>query len=289
VQEAWFAASACRRSTPVAFEGGKPRLFVRDSSADVEVRLDAAAELEVQVAPAGAACGGDCSVVRAVVACAPPPCATPSFSCAATVRIDGLAPGSAYAALVIARDLQGFETRTAPLAFETPAAVPRLILSEVMAAPGGPTPRTDGEYVELLNVGPGAARLDALALVGDDGIVRPLLAAPPPQPVLLPSGARALAVGAAFDPGRYPALPAATPILRAATQRLLGSGLRDEPAPALRLVLPGDVPVQLATFPGGSFACADGSGLQRDESLPPDAEASWTCGVSGGTPGMAPE
>jgi len=54
-----------------------------------------------------------------------------------------------------------------------------MMISEVMAS------GVDGEYAELLNLGPGAANLEALALQGPDAVVRPLLAAPPPLPCCL--------------------------------------------------------------------------------------------------------
>src|SRR2546428_197875 len=132
---------------------------------------------------------------------------------------------------------------------------------------------------------PGAADLEALALQGSDGIVRPLLASPPPLPAMLAPGSRALAVGASFDPALYPAMPAGTPVLRASTQRLLGRGLSDDAPPPFRLVTSGAVPVELTEFPGSDRHCLAGASLQRDEAPPPDAPATWSCGPVGGTPG----
>jgi len=162
------------------------------------------------------------------------------------------------------------------------AALPRMMISEVMAS------GVDGEYAELLNLGPGAANLETLALQGPDGAVRPLLAAPPPLPLLLAPGSRALAVGASFDAALYPAVPAVTPVLRASTQRLLGRGLSDDATPPFRLVSRGEEPVELAEFPLSAPHCASGISLQRDEAIPPDATAGWSCGIRGGTPGRPP-
>ena len=158
----------------------------------------------------------------------------------------------------------------------------RMMISEVMAS------GVDGEYAELLNLGPGAANLETLALQGPDGVVRPLLAAPPPLLLLLAPGSRALAVGASFDAALYPALPAVTPVLRASTQRLLGRGLSDDATPPFRLVSRGQVAVELAEFPLTAPHCASGISVQRDEAIPPDAAAGWSCGVRGGTAGRPP-
>jgi len=146
----------------------------------------------------------------------------------------------------------------------------------------------DGEYVELFNLGPGSADLESLALQGSDGMLRPLLASPPPLPAILAPGARALAVGASFDASLYPALPAGTSVLRASTQRLLGRGLSDDAPPPFRLVAAAAVAVELAEFPGSDQHCPSGASLQRDEAVPPDTPAPWICGRVGGTPGRPP-
>src|SRR5439155_1698122 len=114
--------------------------------------------------------------------CAPPACGPQSFACAGSLRIDGLQPASDYTLSVTARDDFGFVLRAAPQPFSTVASLPRALVSEVMAS------GVEGEYVELVNLGPGAADLEALALQGSDGIVRPLLASPPPLPAMLAPG-----------------------------------------------------------------------------------------------------
>src|SRR5207244_786168 len=168
----------------------------------------------------------------------PPACGPQTFACTASLRLGGLNPATDYVLRVVALDDLGFTLRGPRQKFTTLAALPRVVISEIMAAPPGPAPKSDGEYVEILNLGPGAAALDTLALEADDGVLRPLVASPPPLPVQLAPGARALAVGASFDASRYPSLPPGTPILRAATQRLLGRGLPDDGPPPFRLVLP---------------------------------------------------
>ena len=273
-----FTAAACARSAAPALEGGAAQLSVRDTGVTARVVLDWPAQLEATVEDAH----GSAVSALAQAVCAPAPCGPQSFACATAIRIEGLAPASDYSLRIIARDDYGFTLRAAPQPFSTVAPLPRVMISEVMAS------GVDGEYVELLNAGPGAADLEALGLQGPDGIVRPLLGNTAPLPVILAPGARALAVGASFDPGLYPRLPAATPVLRASTQRLLGRGLSDDAPPAFALLSRGDVPVELSAFPAPQLRCAGGAGLQRDEAIPPDAEAAWVCGQIGGTPGRPP-
>jgi hypothetical protein len=282
-----FTGAACARDAAPALQGDAAALSVRDTSVAAEVALDWPAKVTLQVGAAGAdPCAGPCSTATAFVSCAAKACGPQTFDCKLTLRVDGLLPAHDYGLRVVAEDDLGHQAQGAVQPFTTVAPLPRLIVSEVMNAP--PSPQGEAEYVELLNQGPGAAVLDDLAFVDEGGVVRRLVASPPPVPVQLAPGARALAVGALFDPARYPSLPPGTPLLRASTQRLLGRGLNDTALQPFRLVLKKDVPVELAQVPGGGPKCPAGASLQRDESLPPDADAPWRCGPVGGTPGAPP-
>ena len=159
---------------------------------------------------------------------------------------------------------------------------PRLVLSEVMASPPLPTPRSDGEYVEIWNAGATAADLSRAALEGGDGTVRPL-AADATEAIVLAAGARALAVGASFDAGRY-SLPAGLLLLRASTQRLLGRGLSDD-SPPLIILLASDAEGTLAEvdrYPGAGPVCPAGRSIEATEG------GAWVCGADGGSPGRPP-
>ena len=283
-----FTGSACARDSAPALEGGVARLAVRDTSVTAELTLDWPAKVEVQVgeAAAGDPCAGSCFKASGSVSCAVKSCGPQAFACKLSLRIDGLHAAQEYALRVVADDDLGHQLRGPVQKFSTVAVLPRLILAEVMNAP--PSPQGEAEYVEILNQGPGVAVLDGLALLADDGVSRHLLATPPPLPVQLAPGARALAVGALFDPKRYPTLPPGTPVLRASTHRLLGRGLNDASPQAFRLIIPGGFPVELSRFPGGGPKCPAGASLQRDESVPPDGDAPWSCGPVGGTPGAPP-
>src|SRR2546422_649591 len=274
-----FTAARCARNAAPALQAGAAQLFVRDTGVTATLVLDWPVQIELTIEDAR----GAAVTSAAEILCAPPACGPQSFACTGSVRIEGLRPGSDYTLFVTARDDFGFVLRAAPQRFSTIAPLPRAIISEVMAS------GIDGEYVELLNLGPGTADLEALGLQGSDGIVRPLLGGAPPLPALLEPGVRALAVGASFDPSIYAAtIPPDTPILRASTQRLLGRGLSDDAPPVFRLVTLAAVPVELADFPGGNGHCAPGASLQRDEAVPPGSRAAWACGRTAGTPGRPP-
>jgi hypothetical protein len=273
-----FFAAACRRTAVPAVQGGAARVTVRDTWVEADLTLDWPVHLTLEVSDAR----GASFTAATDVQCAPPVCGAQSFVCPASLRIDGLSAASDYALRVAAEDDFGHTLRTAPQAFSTLAALPRVLISEVMIS------GTAGEYVEILDLGPGAVDLAALGLQGDDGVVRPLIAVEPPLPLVLGPGSRALAVGASFDPALYPAIPRGTPILRASTQRLLGHGLSDTSPPAFGLMLLAPIPIELALFPGSGPRCPAGESLQRDESAPPDADAWWGCGPPGGTPGAPP-
>ena len=114
--------------------------------------------------------------------------------------------------------------------------------------------------------------------------MRPLLASPPPVPVQLAPGTRALVVGSDFNPARYPSLPPGLPILRASTQRLLGRGLSDD-SPPLIILLASDAEGTLAEvdrYPGAGPVCPAGRSIEATEG------GAWVCGADGGSPGRPP-
>lgn len=276
--DAGFTVSRCKRTQ--APQIASAPITARDTSVSAAVTLDWPAQVTLEVEKGGTPCSGEgCLRAVAEAECAPDPCAPPSFECSTVVSLGGLAPGSVYTARVVAADAEGHRTAGEPQRFATLDPLPRLLLSEVMAAAPDPSPHSHGQYVEILNAGTGSVVLDALSL--DDGSLHPLLGAVPPLPVVLEPGGRALAVGGAFEAARY-AIPAGVPVLRAGTQRLLGHGLSEhDPAP-MRL-LHGSI--EIARFPGKAPACDRGASLQLDESKP---EAGYHCGRVGGTPGSPP-
>jgi len=277
VPGASFTAGQCPRLDP-------PRAVVRvrprDTSIVADVRLDWPARVAVQI---GTCPGPFCGVDEAFASCAPDPCTPPADpGCAVSLRVDGLLRSTPYALQLLLEDDEGHLVRGSVEQVMTTGALPRLVLSEVMASPPLPIPRTDGEYVEILNAGTTAADLSGVALEGVDGIVRPVAPDATGAVVLLP-GTRALAVGASFDAGRY-ALPAGVLVLRASTQRLLGRGLSDESPPLIAL-LASDADGGMAEvdrYPGAEPRCPVGQSIEAG------AGGAFVCGADGGSPGRPP-
>jgi hypothetical protein len=301
-----FGAASCRKDSPPHTLTAS--LAARDDriAADAVFDWPVLARLELAKAPPGHAPGADdvaltrlcaqgaCQVAEASAACEREGCAPdgPAGSpgaepCAVHLEVRGLQPETTYLWRVSASDDEGNASEGSAARAATSAALPRVLVSEVMSWPPPPAPRHRGQYVELLNAGGAAIDLSVLALQGPDGKARPLVASAA-GPVVLGPGKRALAVGSAFDAARYPRLPSAVPVLRAATHFLFGRGLRQASPDPFSLVLlrEREGPLVLDTFPGGN-ACAAGESLER---TPQDAveHASFACGASGGSPGSPP-
>jgi len=274
---ATFTASQCPRLDP-------PRAAVavraRDTSIWADVRLDWPARVAMQVGPCP---GPSCALAEAFASCAPDPCAPPvDGACAVSLRVEGLQTSSLYQVQFIVEDDVGHLVRGGVQPVVTAGTLPRLVLSEVMASPPPPTPRSDGEYVEILNAGSTAVDLSLVALQGIDGIPR-LIAPGATSAIVLFPGARALAVGASFDPSRY-VIPADLPVLRASTQRLLGRGLSNDSPPEISLLASdayGTV-AEVDRYPGAEPKCTAG------ESIEAALGGAWVCGAYGGSPGRAP-
>jgi len=268
VADATFVASQCPRLDPPRAE---VRVRPRDTSILADVRLDWPARVALQV---GTCPGPFCGVDEGFASCAPDPCTPPAEAgCAVSLRVDGLLKSTPYALHLV---------RAPGEQVMTTGALPRLAISEVMASPPLPVPRSDGEYVEILNAGTTAADLSRAALEGIDGIARAVAPDATGAVVLLP-GARALAVGASFDASRY-SLPAGVPVLRASTQRLLGRGLSNDSPPLIAL-LASDADGGIAEvdrYPGAEPRCAAGQSIEAGRS------GTWMCGTDGGSPGRPP-
>ena len=302
-----FTAASCRQEAPPAL--GPVAVAPRDDSVGCAVSLDAPALVRLDVAPASLAQGNDDAAALAAL-CAKGACISgegasacvrdgcdlagsdagadggPGGACPLDLSVQGLHPGTEYLFRLVASDDEGHRVVSPAARFTTLGSLPHVLVSEVMSWPPAPAPRTNGQYVELLNAGSAPVDLGSLALVGPDGRVRALEGGGGAQ-VLLSPGRRALAVGAAFDAARYPSLPRDVPILRASTQRLLGRALREATPPAFALVRvrAGAEPVVLDSFPGG-IRCSAGQSIERRGTAP--AAPSFVCGAAGGSPGVPP-
>lgn len=268
-----FAVARCARLFPPQ---GAFRVGVRDTSLIAEVDLDWPARIALR-----AGCGdGECPEGFAEATCAPDPCAPPvPGACKATVHLEGLVPATDYSVHLDLDDDEGHATTSGSQQVTTLSPLPTVVISEVMASPPGAAPRSDGEYVELWNIGRAPVDLAGLTLTGPDGTARHVVGSVPQEPVALAAGARALAVGASFDPLRY-SLPAGTLLLRASTQRLLGRGLSDTSPPPILLSTEGGV--ELSLFPGSNTSCPAGTSFELI------GASDWNCGQAGGSPGGTP-
>lgn len=310
VEGASFTVAGCARAEPPALRART--LTPKDASADLTLDLDWPAQVTVewasipQDAPAAdddaalaRLCrGGGCAQATAPALCAPSSCEGVPLDapCGATLLLRPLAGATSWLFRATVADDEGHVTVLPAARFSTLASLPSVAIDEVMASPPGPAPRGDGEYVEILNAGPGAVDATRLAFAGPDGAVRPLLAAPPPAPLLLQPGQRALAVGGGFDPGRY-SLPPGALLLRAGTQRLLGRGLTDDGSQKFALLLlPAarggasgtPAPIEVSGFPGEGPACPLGASLERVTPMPKPGAPLFRCGAIGGSPSRAP-
>ncbi len=290
VPDAGFTVADCRRAAPPALLGLE--LAPRDTSLNALVVLDWPALVRAKAVAAG--CDAGCPSAEVLVQCAPPLCGKSDGQtdagvlCRGLLELKGLAPATGYLLQLKAADDEGFVLIAPDRPFTTASELPPVIISEVMAYPPAPAPRSLGQYIEILNQGAAPVDVTTLSLLGLDGKVHPLLGDSPAQPVLLAPGARALAVGATFEKARYPTLPRDTLVLHAATHRLFSHGLREKDPPAFSLVqVQSGAPVVVANFPGG-LSCPEGASLQRDEAAAGASQASWNCGAVGGSPGRAP-
>ncbi len=146
-------------------------------------------------------------VLAAGDAVAPSPAGTGQTSFDVAVPVAALPPESAATVVVRAVDRAGNTAESAPLAWQTPAALPPLAITEVLANPLGPEPAQ--EWVELRNLGSDPVALDGLGLADSRGA--DLL----PTATLDP-GAYALVVTSTYDPenGADPPPRAGTQLLR---------------------------------------------------------------------------
>ncbi len=279
---ATFTASACGRLSPPAFQAGTPTIRAGDRFADVSIALDWPALVHIE---ARTEAGVVDATTDLLMSCQPDACdGGASDACAANVRLEGLSRNASYRLHVSAEDDEGHAPTTADVPFSTVHELPNAVISEVMASPPLPLPRSDGEFIEIWNRT--AAPLDPahLALEGSDGRAR---AVDIWDAGAVAPGQRALAVGQSFDPSRY-AIPSGTPLWHAETQRLLGRGVADDP-PAIRLLWVDDDggTAELDRYPGSGPGCDPGESLERIS----DGDGGWPvfdCGVDGGSPGRAP-
>lgn len=281
--------ASCRDDRPPVLSPPSVRLLAGDTT------LAAAAEasemvrfgLEVAAPDAGGGCGALPEPPATLVAWSDPvacpghdPCGA-SARCPVSVTVSGLCPGRSLRARLLAEDLAGnAATPGAWSAAATGSPAPRVVITEVLA--DATTPQAGGEYVEIANLGSGAADLTGHRLAkrsASGAITRCTLE---PLGGVLPAGGHGLVVGGSWD-GRYP-LPAGVPLFRCGATALAG-GLADDRAPAVALESPAGVVMAGLGFAAPGLRCTARS-VEKVHPAGDDAPDNLACARSApGTPG----
>ncbi len=309
-QQQSFSAASCLRTLPPHIAPGSVAASPSDRGATVSWKTDEPAGTKVLYAAGGPdaldAClaQGSCRAATGPDAtCWVDPCHPPDDdgldACRHEVRLPSLDAATEYSFLVASADAGGREARSPAGSFTTLPPLPRLVITELFAAPEGlldEAGRLDadaGKFVELFNAdsvpvdlaptGSGAGRQAwALARCTEPTCTRGFTNRWPMNPAgsgtVLAPGAYALAVGDAFDPGRL-GVPFGTMLLQSdgGSRTLLGNGLTKGTAATYALLAPGDVVV--STY-AGWLGRPDGVGraghsFARTDPAAADLAPSW--------------
>jgi hypothetical protein len=195
------------------------------------------------------------------------------------IPLTTLPPGSAATVTVTAIDRAGNLVASSPLAFETPPALPPIVITEVLANAAGPEPAQ--EFVELRNLGNEAVSLAGLRLEdakGGDDL---------PAEELGP-GAYALVVASGYDAaqGQDPAPRAGTLLARIDT-RIGGDGLANG-GELVRLMRADTVVSSYGGWVSVSASSWSGKGVHRLVQSACDRADAWNRTPLAATPGAGP-
>jgi hypothetical protein len=284
-----ITVAACRDDRPPAVDPASVRIVPTDTALSVEAGSSEPTRLGVEVAVErpGEACGAVPDAPGSLVAwgdfAACPgwdPCGAPP-RCQAGASVTGLCPGQKVKVRVLAEDLAG--NAAAPgawLSAATGSPSARVVVTEVLT--DAATPQAGGEYVEIANLGSGAADLAGWKLAkksASGAVTRCTLA---PVAGVLPAGAHGLVVGGSWD-GRYP-LPSDAPLFHCGATSLAG-GLADERSPSVALESPTGAVVSGFGWAAASVRCT-GRSTERIHPGGEDATANFACArAAPGTPG----
>ena len=195
------------------------------------------------------------------------------------IPVASLPPESPATIVVRAVDRAGNTAESAPLARQTPAALPRLAITEVLANPLGPEPAQ--EWIELRNLGSDPIATDGLSIADSRG-------ADALPAATLDAGAYALVVTSAYDPGNGadPAPRAGTPLLRV-DSRLGADGLSNG-GEVVRLLLGDAVVSSYGGWVDVSPSAWAGHSVQRLVETACDRKDAWNHAPLEPTPGQGP-
>jgi hypothetical protein len=209
----------------------------------------------------------------------PSPAGTGQTTFDVAVPLSTLPPSTPATVVVRAVDRAGNMAESAPIAWQTPDAVPPLAITEVLANPAGPEPQQ--EFVELRNLGADPIATDGLSIA--DGKGSDLL----PSAMLGP-GEYALVVASTYDPSGGADVPprAGTQLLRVDT-RIGADGLSN--GGEVTRLLHGDAVI--SSYGGWvdvSAAAWSGHSVHRLVESACDRAAAWNHTPLPATPGAGP-
>jgi hypothetical protein len=195
------------------------------------------------------------------------------------VPVSALPPETPATVVVRAVDRAGNTSESAAVAWQTPAALPPVVITEVQANPAGPEPAQ--EFVELRNLGAEAADLAGLSLADGRG------ADALPAATLAP-GAYALVVTSAYDPANGADAPprAGTQLLRV-DGRLGADGLSNGGEP-VRLLRGEEIVSSYGGWVDVSSATWAGKSVHRLVQSACDRRDAWNRSPLAATPGDGP-
>jgi lamin tail-like protein len=209
----------------------------------------------------------------------PSPAGTGQTSFDVAVPVAALPPTTAATVVVRAVDRAGNMSESAPVAWQTPAVLPPIAITEVLANPAGPEPQQ--EFVELRNLGPEPVALDGLSIADSKGA--DLLPA-----AMLAPGEYALVVTSTYDPASGADVPprAGTQLLRVDT-RIGADGLSNG-GEVTRLMHDDEVVSSYGGWVDVSAAAWSGRSVHRLVESACDRSAAWNHTPLPATPGAGP-
>jgi hypothetical protein len=194
------------------------------------------------------------------------------------VPLARLPPESDATATVRAVDRAGNLAESPPIAWRTPAALPPIVITEVLANAAGPEPGQ--ELVELRNLGEEEVSLEGLSLAdarGSDAL----------PPATLGPGAYALVVTSAYMPGGADVAPRAGTQLVRVDARLGGDGLSNG-GEVTRLLRGDEVVSSYGGWVDVSSVAWAGKSVHRLSQSACDRANAWNRTPLAATPGQDP-
>jgi hypothetical protein len=192
-------------------------------------------------------------------------------------RLPDLPAGVSAQAVARVVDRSGNAAQAAPVLLNLPPALPRIVITEVLANPAGS--ETTQEFVEILNAGTEVVALGGLVIADKAG--SDIL----PEQALAP-GEFALIVAEQYDPADGKDIPPRDgTLLVRVPGRIAGDGLSNAGEPTRLLTSGGDVVSQYGGWIDVSATAWSGKSVKRSGVDVCDALAAWSAMPTPATPG----